>query len=161
MDKDDENFNNPVGRPLKYLTEEALNAKIQEYFDFCKNHDVDEVAKTDPIYTSGRERFRAMPPTVTGLKLWLDVADHTWMRYADGTYDYPNNNFSQTAERARRYVENDKVTKTLVGRYNANFARFDLINNHDWVDKQEVKQIGDVRPVTVEFIDDGVDPFAD
>ncbi len=108
---------NPVGRPRRFGTADELYALCQEYFN------------------KWLELRR--PLTVVGLCCYIDVRKSTFCDYAAGKYDTPGNEFSEAINKAREFIENDKVEKMLNGEYKTAGAIFDLKNNHGYADKVE------------------------
>ncbi len=142
--KSDEEVN-PVGRPMAFSTPQELYDKCNEYF--------------------GKWESSGRPLTVAGLINYLKISRWTWDNYANGEYDDvcdpEQDNFSATIEMAKRHIEVDKLENGLLGKYNSSIAKFDLVNNHNYTEKQEVNKTVKVRPLNVRFIDDDEDPFAD
>lgn len=99
------------GRPLKYKTKEELQEKIDKYFEECdKNND---------------------PYTVTGLGLALDMSRQDLINYSN------KEEFFDTIKKAKMKVEN-YLEKRLIKDSSCTGIIFNLKNNYNWKDKQEV-----------------------
>lgn len=108
----------PGGRPPKYKTKEELQKKIEEYFSQCdRDHD---------------------PYTVTGLAMALDVDRKTLLNYSD------KEEFFHTIKRAKLKVEN-YLEKRLINDNSTSGIIFNLKNNYDWKDKQEIEHSGKLK----------------
>lgn len=115
-------------KPLKFKTVEELQKKIDDYFESCN------------------EEFE--PITITGLALALDTSRETICNYEEKA------EYFDTIKRAKLRVQH-AYEKRLVKRGNGGdiFA----LKNFGWVDKTEVDNTLKVKPVLVEFSDDGQD----
>lgn len=102
-----------VGRPLKYTSVEEMQKDIDEYFAEC-----DENGK---------------PYTVSGLAYALDTSRRTLLNYEE------REDFFHTIKKAKDKIEcfNEELL------YNKNVSTtgviFNLKNNYDWKDKQEIE----------------------
>lgn len=119
-------------KPLKFKTVEELQKKIDDYFESCN------------------EEFE--PITITGLALALDTSRETLCNYEEKA------EYFDTIKRAKLRVQH-AYEKRLVKRGNGGdiFA----LKNFGWVDKTEVDNTLKVKPVLVEFSDDGQDNDTD
>jgi hypothetical protein len=109
------------GRPLSYKTVEELQAAVDLYFD------------TDAyIEVGGEDKAKMYAPTMSGLALSLGVDRKTITNYANRDEFFP------TIKKARTRVE-VALEQRLYGN-NVTGIIFNLKNNFDWSDKQEIKQ---------------------
>lgn len=105
-------MSNKGGRPLKFKSKKELEKKIEAYFKNCDES--------------------KMPYTTTGLALWLDTTRHTLLDYEE------KDKYSHTIKKAKLkiecYAENElfRHAGQVVG------IIFNLKNNWEWVDKQEI-----------------------
>jgi hypothetical protein len=105
------------GRPLKYKTVGELQAAIEDYFE------------TDAYMGEGDNRMFA--PTMSGLAYHLDLS-------RQGLLDYDGRDgFLDTIKRARNRVA-VALEQRLYGN-NVTGIIFNLKNNFEWKDKQEVE----------------------
>lgn len=109
---------NKGGRPLKYETVEELNEAISKYFAEC-------------------DMFEE-PYTITGLALALDVDRKTLNNYAERDEFFP------TIKKAKLRVEN-YLEKRLIKDTSTTGIIFNLKNNFDWKDKQEIEHSGSLK----------------
>lgn len=109
---------NKGGRPLKYKTVEELNEAISKYFAEC-------------------DMFEE-PYTITGLALALDVDRKTLINYSN------KEEFFHTIKKAKLKVEN-YLEKGLMRGSNATGIIFNLKNNFEWKDKQEIEHSGAIK----------------
>lgn len=115
---------NPVGRPLAYKTLEALQDAIDLYFET----DAFIVVGVDD---SGEEK-KMYAPTMAGLALSLGLDRKTLVNYSH------KDEFFLAVKKARARVET-ALEQRLYGN-NVTGIIFNLKNNFDWCDKQEIKQ---------------------
>ncbi len=99
-----------MGRPPSFTNAAELWEQCFHYFKMCE-------AERRPL-------------TVVGLIAFLDISRDTFSAYGSGIYDTDLNDFSDTIEKARIFIERDKWEKGLTGEYKSVFAIFDLTNNH-------------------------------
>jgi hypothetical protein len=99
-----------------FRTADELEALVLEYFQW--------------------EESRVRCPHMYGLAIFLGVAPRTLYEYTKGHYDTLLNRYSLTLEMAAARVAYEKASGAIDGRYNANFVKFDLTVNHDWIDKK-------------------------
>ena len=124
------------GTEKMFRTPEELQKKIDEYFRICEDN-ITEVydKKTQEIKTVSDP----IPYTVEGLCNVLGCNRATLLNYSKepGYEDYFN-----IIEKAKLKVTQNKVEKTLSGRYNATFAIFDLVNNTDYKNTNTTEIVG-------------------
>lgn len=118
---------NKVGRPLKFVSVDELQRKIEEYFETCDNH-------TRPYVTKEGEIIQIPDPkpyTITGLALALDTTRQGLINYEqrDEYYD--------TIRRAKLKIEN-YAEESLWQPKIATGVIFNLKNNFAWIEKQEL-----------------------
>lgn len=103
-----------AGRPRLINSPEELEGKADIYFAECET--------------------KSKPPTMAGLVYALGFSD----RKALTEYEkYPG--FSDTVKRLRLRIEQDRSEKLIGKDTFTPGIIFDLKNNHNWVDKQEVE----------------------
>jgi len=107
---------NPIGRPPKYKTVEAMAVKMDAYFDKCAKE--------------------GLPLTVTGLCLALDFCERkALIQYVE---KYPD--FRHTIKKAKLRIEHYLENRLALGKGNAAGLIFNLKNNFKWVDRHEIDQ---------------------
>lgn len=109
---------NKGGRPLKYKTVDELEIAITNYFENCDRHHE--------------------PYTITGLALALDIDRKTLINYEK------RDEFFHTIKKAKLRVEN-YLEKRLINDNSTTGIIFNLKNNFDWKDKQEIEHSGVVK----------------
>lgn len=109
---------NKGGRPKKYTEVEVMQQKIDKYFKEC-----DE---------------KEEPYTVTGLCIALDITRETLKEYLK------QEEFSDTIKKAKIKVEN-YLEKKLITDGNTTGIIFNLKNNFNWSDKQQIEHSGSVN----------------
>lgn len=108
---------NKGGRPKKYSDVELFNMKIDEYFKKCD------------------EEHR--PYTMSGLALHLDTNRQSLLNYSkDEKFFY---SIKKAKSRVEQYVEERLFYPNATG------VIFNLKNNFDWVDKQELAHSGEIN----------------
>lgn len=125
-----------VGRPPMYSSVDQITGLIEKYFKDCqgvllKNKD-DEVVMDklgQPVYIG------AEPATVTGLALALGFNTRQGLITYEGKAEFQDA-ITQAKTRCQRYAE-----KRLYDSQGSNGAKFSLMNNFGWRDKQEVESI--------------------
>lgn len=104
------------GRPKKYTEVELLQKKIDEYFKNCDDNN--------------------KPYTMSGLALSLDMDRKTLLNYSK------DEDFFPTIKKARNKVETYAEERLFYP--NATGVIFNLKNNFDWQDKQELEHSGNI-----------------
>jgi len=110
----------------KWQSVEELESDIQAYFDGCDNN----LIETD----KGKVKE---PYTIQGLAEALDVDRKTLLNYEKAKGYEP---YFHTIKKAKNKIERQKVVNGLIGVSNPTITIFDLKNNHDHKDKQEINQ---------------------
>lgn len=120
---------NEAGRPCKFESAEEVQKKIDEYFKTC-----DENGK---------------PYTVSGLAYALDTSRKVLLEYQE------KDEFSNTIKKAKARIEqfNEELLYSkdvpTVG------VIFNLKNNYDWKDKQEIEaDVNNDVTINIELSDD-------
>lgn len=108
----------PAGRPLAFETVEALEEAVDRYF------------KEDAFIGDGDDRMYA--PTMAGLALSCGVDRKTITNYSNKDEFFP------TIKKARARIE-AHLEARLYGNAVTGVI-FNLKNNFDWKDKQEINQ---------------------
>ena len=103
---------NPIGRPLKYKSNEELQKAIDDYFIMCDK--------------------KEKPYTITGLGLAIGLDRRQLLEY--GEKDVFNNTIKLAKERVHAYAE-EHLYKSGI----AAGVIFNLKNNFGWKDKTEVE----------------------
>lgn len=115
-----------MGRPIheNFKTVEDLERAIDQYF---KDTDNDPITKQEATPRGMVEVEIKRPYTIEGLCLALKCHRQTILNYSkkDGYFD--------TITRAKMKISKQKIEGALVGIYNANFTRFDLVNNSEYL----------------------------
>jgi len=106
------------GQPMKYKTVEALQKAIDNYFEL------------DAFVTDG-EGNKSYLPTMSGLALSLDVDRRTIVNYSHNSEYFP------TIRKAKAKIE--AFIETRLYGNNVTGCIFNLKNNFDWKDKQEIE----------------------
>lgn len=109
---------NKGGRPLKFKNIEMLEGAINDYFEMCDS--------------------QHEPYTITGLALALDIDRKTLINYEK------REEFFHTIKKAKLKVEN-YLEKRLINDNSTTGIIFNLKNNFEWKDKQEVEHSGNVK----------------
>ena len=117
------------GQPMKYETVEALQEAIDNYF----------AVDAFTMNSSGEKEYL---PTMAGLALSLDVDRRTIVNYSH------NEDYFPTIRKAKAKIESFIETR-LYGN-NVTGCIFNLKNNFDWKDKQEVETKDTTNEVTDE-----------
>ena len=102
----------------KYKDEKELKDLIDKYFIDCDD--------------------RKVPYTMSGLAYALGIDRITLINYGKDEL------FFTLIKNAKRRVEAQLEENALMGKYNATFTIFNLKNNYDWKDQQEVKTTNEV-----------------
>lgn len=117
--------NNPVGRPLAYKTVKELQDAIDLYFETDAYINLGAAEE-------GQEQPKMYAPTMAGLALSLGIDRKTLTNYAHKDEFFP------AIKKARSRVE-VALEQRLYGN-NVTGVIFNLKNNFDWSDKQEIRQ---------------------
>lgn len=122
---------NPVGRPLKFQTPQALQEKIDEYFNYCdaRTKKVWKEKTQEEILISNPE-----PYTMSGLAYWIGIS-------RQGLIDYAHRDeFLDTIKRARARIEADQEQRLVDKDTFTSGIIFNLKNNFGWIEKSEVDE---------------------
>ena len=134
----------PNGRPRQFETVEEMEEMIEAYFAKCDARVVPLIVTKD----KGKALINVPKPepyTVQGLAVALNLTTKGLIGYAE------REEFSATIKRARARIEANKVMHMLDGDgYGAGYI-FDLKNNFDWRDKQELTLMDGIK-VEVEYV---------
>jgi len=132
---------NLSGRPMKYKDIDELDKLIDEYFDTCDKKD--------------------KPYTVSGLALFLDTDRQSllnWQdeeRYFKELSEEDNKRLIDTIKKAKQRIEN-YAEEQLFRKTNVTGVIFNMKNNWNWTDKQEIVNIdnnkADLSGLTTEEI---------
>ena len=109
---------NKKGRPKKYTEVEIMQQKINKYFKECDQ--------------------KREPYTITGLALALDLDRRSINNYSKDSEFFP------TIKKAKLKVEN-YLEKYLIAGSNSTGTIFNLKNNFNWSDKQQIEHSGNVN----------------
>lgn len=107
-----------MARPRKYTKVEDMQKAIDIYFEECDKHEI--------------------PYTITGLAIALDFDSRQSLLNYCNYEDEEDKSFLDTIKRAKTKCEFDIERGLLSGKYNPTGAIFNLKNNYDWKDKQEI-----------------------
>lgn len=134
-------YKNLGGRPLKFKSIDILENQIEEYFDMCDKKD--------------------KPYTVSGLALFLDTDRQSllnWQdeeRYFKELSEEDNKRLIDTIKKAKQRIEN-YAEEQLFRKTNVTGVIFNMKNNWNWTDKQEIVNIdnnkADLSGLTTEEI---------
>ena len=108
----------PAGRPKAYTDVNEIQQKIDDYFIKCDEN--------------------KEPYTITGLALALDLDRKTLYNYSKDDKFFP------TIKKAKLKVEN-YLEKHLIIDNSTTGIIFNLKNNFDWKDKQEMEHSGNIN----------------
>lgn len=113
-----------AGRPPHFETVEALEQKIQEFWESCQSKKIKDEKTEEETFIDGKQ------PTITGLAHFLGFESR------QSFYDYEEKEtFSYTIKRARLLIESN-YEQAL---FNKNAAGpIFALKNLGWTDKQEV-----------------------
>jgi hypothetical protein len=117
----------PAGRPLKYQPQEFAD-KIESYFEWCDGQ------KTI-LYNDAGQVVKVIekPYTITGLCVYIGTSKETLREYM------LREEFVDAIKKAKLRIENYCEEGSLTGRLNTIASIFNLKNNFDWKDKQEIE----------------------
>lgn len=107
-----------VGQPMKYKTVEELQEAVDNYFE------------SDAFVTNSSGESEYLP-TMAGLALSLDVDRRTIVNYSHNERYFP------TIRKAKARIE--AFIETRLYGNNVTGCIFNLKNNFDWKDKQEIE----------------------
>jgi hypothetical protein len=139
-----------MGRPLKFKTVEELQTKIDDFFKYCDDGVTKEIVTKSGEVTEIRER---LPYTLSGLADYLDIDRRTLLNYSY------KDDFFPAIMRARRKCERYSEEQLYIG--NDRGAKFGLINNYGWADKQETILTGpDGGPIQAQTVPFSYQDFA-
>lgn len=111
---------NKIGRPPKYETPEDLQAKTDEYFEYCKKYD--EI------------------PNVLGYTVFLGFADRKSLLEQETRGE----DFSHIIKKAKTRMYNEKLQGAMKGKLNPTIFIFDAVNNHGMINRRtEEKELQD------------------
>lgn len=138
-----------VGRPLKFASVEELEQKIAAYFDSCSEEvwveieDEEGNSTWNPILDRhGAIKVRQTKPyTVAGLASFLGCDRRTLINYGEREEFFP------TIKAAKVKIE-AYVEELLLSGVPAAGPIFNLKNNYDWNDKQDVSLNGSMHNTT-------------
>lgn len=142
----------PAGRPPLFDSNDTLELKVEEYFDYIKGEYHEEEVLVDPEKKEYQkiivwDRYPE-PPTITGLCFFLGFESR------QSFHDYSKNEeFSYTIKRARLRVEFE-YEKSLNNSKNPT-AQIFALKNLGWVDRQEIDQVVRTIPLM------NIDPLSD
>lgn len=110
-----------AGQPLLFKTKEALQEKIDAYFNSC--------------YTVNTEWVKecTRPLTISWLALELETSRQTLINYEQ------KEQFFDTIKKAKQKIES-WTEEQLYRNTQVTGVIFNLKNNYDWKDKQEIDQ---------------------
>ena len=141
---------NKAGRPLLFKTPEELQSRIDDYFKYCDDGITKEIITKSGEVVKIKEK---VPYTLSGLADYLDIDRKTLLNYSY------RDNYSSLLMRARRKCERYSEEQLYTG--NDRGAKFGLINNYGWSDKQETVISGpDGGPVQLQPVPFSYQDFA-
>ena len=123
----------PGGRPLKFETPELMQKQIDLYFLACKVH---QTGNDDLLMGLSDAELLVVNdvddviPTVTGLALALDTSRRVLLNYED------RDEYVHTIKKAKLRIENGIEQRLFHN--NATGSIFNLKNNFDWKDTQDL-----------------------
>lgn len=117
-----------AGRPNKFKSVEEMQIAINNYFKDC----------------DANER----PYTISGLAYALDTTRRTLLDYEE------NDEYSHTIKKAKAKIEQFVEERLFVGNNTAGVI-FNLKNNYNWKDKQEIEaEVNSDLTINIELTDD-------
>lgn len=134
-----------AGRPKKY-TKKGLREAIERYFRSISRtiparDDTGGIIRNDDGEEIKVVRF-VVPPSVTGMCLYLGIDRSTWQNYADAALHPELAGICQGARtRIEAYLEQELLTREK----GVQGIIFNLQNNYGWKQKQEVELGKDTR----------------
>ena len=102
-----------VGRPKIFNDVKEVEEKINAYFNYCEE--------------------KEKPYTMSGLAYYLGISRQTLVNYSN------QYQFFDTIKKARDRVQMQLEENALSNKANPTFTIFNLKNNFDWKDSNEVK----------------------
>ena len=102
-----------VGRPKIFNDVKEVEEKINAYFNYCEE--------------------KEKPYTMSGLAYYLGISRQTLVNYSN------QDHFFDTIKKARDRVQMQLEENALSNKANTTFTIFNLKNNFDWKDSNEVK----------------------
>ena len=102
-----------VGRPKIFNDVKEVEEKINAYFNYCEE--------------------KEKPYTMSGLAYYLGISRQTLVNYSN------QDQFFYTIKKARDRVQMQLEENALSNKANPTFTIFNLKNNFDWKDNNEVK----------------------
>lgn len=102
-----------VGRPKIFNDVKEVEEKINAYFNYCEE--------------------KEKPYTMSGLAYYLGISRQTLVNYSN------QDQFFDTIKKARDRVQMQLEENALSNKANPTFTIFNLKNNFDWKDSNEVK----------------------
>ena len=129
------------GRPLKFQSIEELQKKIDEYFDSCFEEEWEQTEDGwKPVLDKDGnvKKRRVKPWTITGLAVALGSDRSTLI-----DYEKRNDELSHTIKNAKQKVQSF-VEESLWEPKVAAGVIFNLKNNFNWSDKQEIQHSGEL-----------------
>ena len=102
-----------VGRPKIFNDVKEVEEKINAYFNYCEE--------------------KEKPYTMSGLAYYLGISRQTLVNYSN------QDQFFDTIKKARDRVQMQLEENALSNKANPTFTIFNLENNFDWKDNNEVK----------------------
>lgn len=124
-----------MARPLLFAAPEELQAKIDQFFEDCKNNDEH--------------------PIVEGLALALKTNPQTLINYQDRP------EFADIIENAKIRIANHVMGRAMAGKINPTIAIWVSKNHYGYVDKQQTEHSGSlVQRIERHVIDSPKNPDA-
>ncbi|OHR73997.1 hypothetical protein HMPREF3291_05270 [Bacillus sp. HMSC76G11] len=131
-----------AGRPLLFESPEALQERIDQYFESCHEEVWEQSADGQWHQLLDKEGLpmmrRVKPYTITGLAAYLGTTRRTLLDYEE------RDGFSHTIRAAKTKIE-AFVEESLWQPKIATGVAFNLKNNFGWQDKSEVNMSGDLE----------------
>ena len=121
-------YKNLGGRPLKFKSVDLLEKQIEEYFNKCDKEE--------------------RPYTASGLALFLDTDRVTLLRWQDEDRYYKelseedNKRMCNAIKKAKQMIEG-YAEEQLFRKTNVTGIIFNMKNNWNWADKQEIVTTGE------------------
>jgi hypothetical protein len=139
---------NKVGRPRMYKSPEEIQAKIDEYFEYCDNRQVIKQVEDKDGTIKDQAINIPEPYTIAGLAYYLGFTDRRSVTEYGNLYP----EFSDTIKRAKLRIERQRSERLVQGFGSVPGMIFDLKNNFGWKDehKHEVKTISTITKQDIE-----------